>query len=147
MYTGTYFVFYMLYMYNSATGWSQGLGGLELINDGIRCTVPIPTYSMTAAYNMMVDRAKHSPKCEDVNFLFDFSNFNASSRTLDKIERIGFPRIEHIDDMDLVDHYRLQTYVRGHMVDMDDPDVPQSVIKGTEFTLNVSDSHKHILEF
>lgn len=52
---------YIVYIKNSAKNWEVGIGGKMLVNDGVRCTVPIPEYSNTAAYELMFDRAKHSP--------------------------------------------------------------------------------------
>lgn len=62
------------------------------------------------------------------------------------ITKLGFPRVEDYDYQSQLDIIHFLKQVRMDVIDMDDPDVPDSVKDNIEFTIDTSNPKKHLLE-
>ena len=61
------------------------------------------------------------------------------------LKTLGFRRIEDYDNDSKIDNGNLKRRVRNDVVDMDDPEVPQDIKDSIEFTIDMSNLHKHQL--
>ena len=61
------------------------------------------------------------------------------------LKTLGFRRIEDYDNDSKIDNGNLKRRVRNDVVDMDDPEVPQDIKDSIEFTIDMSNPHKHQL--
>lgn len=57
------------------------------------------------------------------------------------IKRLGYPRVENLDPNILANQTLYRPWVQENIIDMDDPDVPQSVKDNVEFTVDRSKPH------
>ena len=61
------------------------------------------------------------------------------------LKKIGFQRAENYDITHRLGLNLLMSTVRDQVVDMDDPEVPQDIKDSIEFTVDMSNPHKHQL--
>ena len=61
------------------------------------------------------------------------------------LKKIGFQRAENYDITHRLGLNLLMSTVRDQVVDMDDPEVPQDIKDSIEFTIDMSNPHKHEL--
>ena len=62
------------------------------------------------------------------------------------IKRLGFPRVEDWESVYRYDQGEFLRKVRDSMIDMNDQNIPQEVKDNVEFTINMADNQKHLLE-
>jgi hypothetical protein len=63
-----------------------------------------------------------------------------------KTTKLGFPRVEDWDGKYRFDQEKYLLAVRDNMIDMDDPNVSQSIKDEVEFTVDMSRKREHLLE-
>lgn len=68
-------------------------------------------------------------------------------RSNPELKRVGYQRVEHIDPHIQAKHYMFRDYIHDNMIDMDDPNISQSVKDQIEYVIDISDPHHHKLEF
>ena len=80
-------------------------------------------------------------------YLIYLLSFNVSDklRNKDGLTLLGFPRTEWSPFHTLVNQTLYRKEVRSGIIDMNDPEVPQSTKDSVEFTLNISDPKNAIL--
>lgn len=87
------------------------------------------------------------PECQDIDYVLDKNILSKDLQNLDNLTFIGYPRIEHYGSHDLIHGYTFQNRIRGEIVNMDDPSLDQTAKNEIEFTLNMTDPSKHILNY
>ena len=140
-------VYYFRYIHHSALGWQNGIGGKSLINDGIRCTIPIPTFSSIAARDTSADYIATMPECENIDYLVDFSTLPENLQNRTDLKMIGYPRVEYYDSRTNSYMHKLQAKTRSEVIDMDDLTIDKELKDSIEFKINVTDPTKHLLDF
>ena len=137
--------FYFLRINNSWDGWINGLKNHQLINDGKHWHVPIPTFWELGIRNNWFDFNKFTKQWNNLAQTFDRSILTEKLRNKDGLTLLGFPRTEWSPFHILVNQTLYRKEVRLGIIDMNDPEVPQSIKDNVEFTLNISDPKNAIL--
>ena len=78
--------------------------------------------------------------------LVDKSSLSTQMHEHQNIKRLGFPRVEDWDNIYRYDQGKFLTEIRNSMIDMDDQTIPQKVKDDIEFTIDMNDGEKHLIE-
>ena len=130
---------------NSAKDWVNGLGGHKLTNDVDYCTVNIPTYSELHARRGFFDVNFFEPKCTDTKHAFKIDTLPDHLKSHNNIKLLGYPRMENYTHEQREDNVIHMKTVRQGVIDMDDPTIPKSIKDNIEFTVDISNPDKSVL--
>lgn len=129
----------------SVIGWEYGMGGKKIENDGQRCTIPIPEYSELTARRGLLDINSLLPQCSEVNEVVQQEFLPENLRNKPSLKTLGIPRVEFYNNTERYDDKIYMRKVRSQYFDMDDKTVPESVRNSTEFTIDMSSPHRHLM--
>ena len=142
-----FFTFYEFRIKDSCGDWAKGLGNHRMVNDDNQCKMPIPTYCELDTRSGWLDFARFGSKCANKPMTLESSMLSADMQGRTGVSKIGFPRIEDYPDELKINQTAYKNYVQEHLIDMDDPTVPQSVKDNIEYVVDISDPYEHKLEF
>jgi hypothetical protein len=115
------------------------MGGRSLENDGKHCTIPIPTFCEFNERNHFFNINAITSECSTKMMLFDYEMLiNSTFANKTDFEYLGFPRTEDYSNLLKTDKAQYRDYVKSHMIDMNDTEVPQETKDSVEFLLDLT---------
>jgi hypothetical protein len=132
-------IFYFLKIRTSCEGWTNGLDGKSLINDGKHCTVPIPTYCEFNIRDKIFDVNILTSECENKKMKFNHNMLLGPLMYSTTYTHLGFPRTEDYSNRLKIDKEAYRDTVKASMIDMNDTTIPQKKKENVEFMLDMSD--------
>jgi len=92
------------------------------------------------------DFHKYDKECSKQSNVFNRKQLT-TSRDKEDVTLVGYPRVEYIPNKALMSSYEFNNYVVSNIIDMDDPQVPDSIKENIEFKLDISDSKASKLHY
>lgn len=145
------FLLLALYIYfdivkPSCNGWNDGIGGLKLENPQGECPIIAPNYCEMTMKDGLLDLTWIGKDCEDRPQTFFKSSLPEKLKDVE-FTTLGYPRTEDYEPIYKYDQLQFMNKVRDSVINMDDPNLPDSVKESVEFTVDMSDNTKSVLNF
>ena len=144
-------IWYWIRVHKSWEGWELGIGNSKILNNVGETKIENPNYWELSIRHGLFDvygffgTCKNQPMTVSPLLLNDKLKKLKSTNGLTKL---GYPRTEKMPNhLKNVTAYEDRfEYIKEGMIDMDDPEVPQSVKDQTEWVLDMTDPDRHILD-
>lgn len=130
---------------NSCEGWEVGLKNYRLLNNKNQCKIPIPTYCELGIRNNWFDFNYFATKCNKKPQAFDTSILAPPLQNKKGIKRLGYPRAENLDPAIATNQTLYRPWVQSNIIDMDDPNIPQTTKDNVEYIVDMSDPNDNKL--
>lgn len=138
-------IWYTIRIHNSCEGWELGIGGIPLDNNNGECVIPKPNYCELKIREGLLDMAYFNEDCNKKKMTLHRSQLPDKLKHR-SIKKLGYPRPEAWDNQAQYHEGIYKKEVYRNLVDMDDPEVSESVKDNIEIVVDLADDDFHKLE-
>ena len=141
----TFLTLYFVFLKDSWSEWKSGFHGAKIEDIEGVCKVLTPNYWELTFRDGLLNFQRYTQKWHEFVTNFQMEMLNEELRNKPNLKRLGFPRTENLSNDIQYNLSKLRDFVKGNMIDMDDPSVPQSIKDNVEFIVDISEPDNHRL--